>query len=204
MNRFVKPAIHAAIATGIAAFGIMASSAHATTIDVSSSFDNSGGNPFWTRTTNFNLPVGFSNARLNITHFTADDRAVAQLNGALIDAAGIFGPGNGEFHLTATGPNNPFFFVRGNGARNIDVSTGFVAGLNTLNFIINDTFTGISGVLTGGGRAGPTAYFFNGTVSFDPAGSGVPEPASWALMIAGFGLVGSAMRRRPQLSLRHV
>jgi PEP-CTERM motif len=25
---------------------------------------------------------------------------------------------------------------------------------------------------------------------------GVPEPASWALMIAGFGLVGAAMRRR--------
>ena len=24
----------------------------------------------------------------------------------------------------------------------------------------------------------------------------VPEPASWALMIAGFGLVGAAMRRR--------
>jgi hypothetical protein len=30
----------------------------------------------------------------------------------------------------------------------------------------------------------------------------VPEPASWALMIAGFGLVGSAMRRRkPSVSV---
>ena len=27
-------------------------------------------------------------------------------------------------------------------------------------------------------------------------GPGVPEPASWALMIAGFGLAGAAMRRR--------
>jgi hypothetical protein len=25
----------------------------------------------------------------------------------------------------------------------------------------------------------------------------VPEPASWAMMISGFGLVGGAMRRRP-------
>jgi PEP-CTERM motif len=32
----------------------------------------------------------------------------------------------------------------------------------------------------------------------------VPEPASWALMIAGFGLVGSAMRRRkPSVSVRY-
>jgi hypothetical protein len=28
------------------------------------------------------------------------------------------------------------------------------------------------------------------------AAGAVPEPASWALMIAGFGLVGGAMRRR--------
>jgi hypothetical protein len=27
----------------------------------------------------------------------------------------------------------------------------------------------------------------------------IPEPASWALMIAGFGLVGAAMRR-PRLA----
>ena len=28
------------------------------------------------------------------------------------------------------------------------------------------------------------------------ADTGVPEPATWAMMIAGFGLVGGAMRRR--------
>lgn len=30
---------------------------------------------------------------------------------------------------------------------------------------------------------------------------GVPEPAAWALMLAGFGLVGSAMRRRDKVAV---
>ncbi len=33
-------------------------------------------------------------------------------------------------------------------------------------------------------------------ISFDPVMSGIPEPASWAMMLAGFGLVGGAARRR--------
>jgi hypothetical protein len=36
----------------------------------------------------------------------------------------------------------------------------------------------------------------------EPASVGaVPEPASWAMMLAGFGIVGGAMRRR---SMAHV
>ena len=34
------------------------------------------------------------------------------------------------------------------------------------------------------------------TVSGTPTSSAAPEPASWAMMIAGFGLLGAAMRRR--------
>jgi hypothetical protein len=33
-------------------------------------------------------------------------------------------------------------------------------------------------------------------VAVSPANSLVPEPASWALMLGGFGLVGLAIRRR--------
>jgi hypothetical protein len=36
----------------------------------------------------------------------------------------------------------------------------------------------------------------NGCVSLTSGVAAVPEPAAWVLMIAGFGLVGSAMRRR--------
>jgi hypothetical protein len=36
----------------------------------------------------------------------------------------------------------------------------------------------------------------------DPIGAAVPEPASWAMLIAGFGLVGAAMRRKAAVGLR--
>ena len=58
----------------------------------------------------------------------------------------------------------------------------------------------------------PSAGFYNFTLSYGetaggpavlrfdvnggPAGGGVPEPAAWAMMLAGFGLVGAGMRRR--------
>jgi hypothetical protein len=34
------------------------------------------------------------------------------------------------------------------------------------------------------------------TLGSATAGGGVPEPASWALMIGGFGLAGATLRRR--------
>ena len=46
-------------------------------------------------------------------------------------------------------------------------------------------------VLTGG-----YAAFDNIVVSAADISSGTPEPATWALMIAGFGMVGTALRRR--------
>lgn len=39
---------------------------------------------------------------------------------------------------------------------------------------------------------------FSYTLSF--YGNAVPEPASWAMMIAGFGMAGSALRRRKQFA----
>lgn len=39
---------------------------------------------------------------------------------------------------------------------------------------------------------------YGGTIAFSPGA--VPEPAAWALMIAGFGLIGSALRRQKKLT----
>ncbi|MBS0503260.1 MAG: PEPxxWA-CTERM sorting domain-containing protein [Proteobacteria bacterium] len=37
------------------------------------------------------------------------------------------------------------------------------------------------------------------TIDFTPRATGVPEPASWALMIAGFAMAGAGVRRRATL-----
>lgn len=38
---------------------------------------------------------------------------------------------------------------------------------------------------------------------FVPAASSVPEPAAWGMMILGFGLAGSVLRRRPTVKVRY-
>jgi len=65
------------------------------------------------------------------------------------------------------------------------INSGFVSGLNTLTLrVINN--------------GGPTAGRFDNLVL---SANAVPEPASWAMLIAGFGLVGAAARRRRSVSV---
>ena len=67
-------------------------------------------------------------------------------------------------------------------------------GVNYVNFSVPVTATGISTTF---------AFFYAGgrsvagldDVSFSSTAAAVPEPASWALMITGFGVLGAAMRR---------
>lgn len=46
------------------------------------------------------------------------------------------------------------------------------------------------------------AYSMPGGIYFQLSGQAVPEPASWAMLIAGFGLVGATARRRRTRRLR--
>jgi len=43
---------------------------------------------------------------------------------------------------------------------------------------------------------GPGAGSFNSTVSITAA---VPEPATWGMMLIGFGMIGAVIRRRKAL-----
>jgi hypothetical protein len=49
----------------------------------------------------------------------------------------------------------------------------------------------------GGGGASPSS-FPGAPPVLESAVSGVPQPATWAMMVSGFGLIGLALRRRPE------
>ncbi len=175
-----------------ALIGVIAVPAAAVTITVDQSI-NAPDVPFYSTTQNFVLTAGFTNALLNIGNFTADDAAVVTVNGTPIVGTGIFGPGVGNFFFTAGGPSQPYNFAYGNGAINASFAAPFVVGNNTISVIVNNNNAGIN-TGNGGLTGGPSNLDFTGTISFTDAA--VPEPAAWALMIAGFAMTGFAMRRR--------
>jgi hypothetical protein len=79
-------------------------------------------------------------------------------------------------------------------------------GGDDLVFFADNVFSGGQGEWSSGSIAALRVYdgvlsaeeiaTLNGDPFVDPEVPAVPEPASWAMMIAGFGLVGGAMRRR--------
>jgi len=129
-----------------------------------------------------------------------------------------------NFGATITGSSTAFddifeFTIPQNGTGSGSLSTSFSSALNQLTIgqvLVNGviepliassggqslTVTGVpilNGVMNtievkGTTSATAVAATYTGTATFN-AGA-VPEPASWAMMIGGFGLIGAAMRRR--------
>jgi len=188
-----------ALMGAVGALALAATSANAVTVNLDTS--GSSGNAFYFANNDFVLPTNFINPLLNISYFNADDRAVLQLNSTAIDQTGIFAPGNGSFNFGSG--NVPWFYPLAQGARNINITTGFLTGANSFRVYVNDTHAGIGGdVNQGSGNlegaaTGPTGFEIHATLTYDLApDSVVPEPASWALMIGGFGIAGAGLRRR--------
>jgi hypothetical protein len=81
---------------------------------------------------------------------------------------------------TGSGGSNFYYFAAGVFGTSVPVGTA--ATFSTFGFGENQAAT--LTIFNGGNDDGPPA---------------VPEPASWAMLIAGFGLVGAAARRRRRL-----
>ena len=64
-----------------------------------------------------------------------------------------------------------------------------------INYVATGASTAIAFTISGSTQIGFNDPLIDG-VSFAPSDARIPEPATWAMMIAGFGLVGFAARRR--------
>ncbi|WP_426167566.1 PEPxxWA-CTERM sorting domain-containing protein [Sandarakinorhabdus sp. DWP1-3-1] len=121
----------------------------------------------------------------------------------LVSASFVIGGSSGTLsiatRLGTAGSGTIVFFSRSGGSDlfdfflsgPVDIGAAFGPVTGTGVFALNQ-FTDVATT------AGALTFTSSSDVIFSGglAGAAVPEPASWAMLIAGFGLVGAAMRRR--------
>ncbi len=138
-------------------------------------------------------------------------------------APALTAPGT-NYQAVQTGGSSTFDFTGFKASSMLPLSRfslywGSVDTYNTLQFLSGATvissFTGADFLPAGGNQVDPitnrritfgfdkadniTGVRFlssQNAFEYDTFGAAVPEPASWAMLIAGFGLVGATMRRR--------
>ena len=138
------------------------------------------GNDDWSWT-HGSIAAGFTTASLNVSAFDVDfDQG---------ETDNIYANDSGTWILLGalTGSNQTWQF-----------GNAFVLGSNFFDDIVAGLQVRIDIDATNAGWAvtlGKSSLTTDGTV-LPPPQPGVPEPSSWAMMIAGFGLVGAMARRR--------
>ena len=133
--------------------------------------------------------AGFSDSMLSLPNFTETLTFTTATAGTLSISV----------NTSTTGPENDVDFT------NVFLSGGGLVGNVNIGSTGVDPFEsrGLSGLgvgagtftLTIQGTPGTQTGSFGGTVAFQ-AQSAVPEPATWGMMLLGFGAVGFSMRRR--------
>lgn len=158
-----------------------------------------------TTTVNFTTPLdttvpGFtSDIRLGIGFSCCDQKSTVNVNGTLISAnAGLNDDGTGGgFNgnlITVGGNDDPFSTLLPtyeNDRERYDLTPYITNGdtsitIRTANASADDNIFLLAGIFSG---------------SASVVSGAVPEPGTWAMMLAGFGIVGGAMRRRRRTSV---
>lgn len=116
---------------------------------------------------------------------------------------------NWIFNVGGAGSSFGLQGVYGTGSSPFDVTpinvapTGTSSGNFTVNLAANTIYT--FGFRNNGNvSGGPSTRDTNGDFRMDwrITGGAVPEPATWAMLILGFGLIGSALRQRQSATVR--
>jgi len=146
---------------------------------------------------------------------SVDNQATIVLNSAGTQYVGLSGGVltfwnlNGSIARTLSTSMSGFSFaIFGNYGLNAQGNTLFAYDLTSGAIVDQTTLNGAGG--SSYGQSYANGYFFtqgsdsNSVAAYQigaPAASAVPEPASWAMMIGGFGMVGGALRRRAKVSV---
>lgn len=124
----------------------------------------------FTRTFTFTTPTGFTLASSDISSLLSGNNLATNIDFTTVTLNGV------DFNTLATGVQE---------FRNLLNQTLIAGGTNTLF---------VAGTVGAAGSTTPADASFAGNLSF--AASAVPEPATWGLMVVGFGMIGSAARSR--------
>jgi hypothetical protein len=117
--------------------------------------------------------------------------------------------GGGEVN-TIFGQPTTYFTDRGTVSFGPSMQYAAFSTATPIRFTNGNNFIGLRAVASNGDTFYGFAFTTNNvlnSVGFETvanttitATTAVPEPATWAMMIGGFGLAGAAMRRRPRLA----
>lgn len=134
--------------------------------------------------------------------FSFDQGAFLDLG--FTDNVAINGAGNDIVLFELGVPDRWLVTINGISSQCLSAGTGFSAGGFNLNACGLDLSA--FGIANGGSVSSLRLSFFDdgttvstalvGALNSDSVGGAIPEPATWAMLIAGFGLVGVSMRRR--------
>jgi PEP-CTERM motif len=149
--------------------------------------------------------VAFNNAAFTFT-LTGD---TANLSGGIVDPLGSATASIAGFSTTTLsiatrlGGNGSVIFFSRSGAGGLDLFDFFLAApVNLATAFGPVTGTGVFALpqfQNVASTGGPLSFDSSSSVQFSSRlgqVGAVPEPGTWGLMLAGFGLVGGAMRRR--------
>ena len=184
------------VATAAAALAFAGAASAATFIDTWTVNTTTGAISVVIGDTGFNVLGGSSSSQGTSTQVITDLTGPDAGRVGFVDTFDFTLPtGQINSSVTSSDTNNALKFT-GITFNNVNGVIGPTpAGLPSAGITAQFVTAGGKQELVVSGSSGP-AGSFGGTVNFSPVTAGVPEPASWALMIIGFGSAGALLRRR--------